>query len=177
MLSPGFFDVVDPLHFHDDGFVEPVAVAMAAAAGVVDDGAWMEDLMQLGDELFGGGGTVDNDDVVADDMAGDEQAWRQEGDGGSPDDQACSYDDVISPDGSGEQGAGCEPSRDDSDLSGTRKRRDRSKTIVSERKRRFRMKEKLYELRSLVPNITKVIAVLRRFPVVIDIDRGARTYA
>ncbi|XP_047070866.1 transcription factor BHLH156-like [Lolium rigidum] len=152
MLSPGFFDVVDPLHFHDHGdvFVEP----LAAAAGVVDDSAWMEDLMQLGDELFGGG-TGDND-VVVDDMVGDEQAWQQEGDGGSPDDQACSYDDVISPDGSGEQGAGCEPSRDDSDLSGTRKRRDRSKTIVSERKRRFRMKEKLYELRALVPNITKM---------------------
>ncbi|XP_051216748.1 transcription factor BHLH156 [Lolium perenne] len=153
MLSPGFFDVVvDPLHFHDHGdvFVEPLA---AAAAGVVDDSAWMEDLMQLGDELFGG--TGDND-VVVDDMVGDEQAWRQEGDGGSPDDQACSYDDVISPEGSGEQGAGCEPSRDDSDLSGTRKRRDRSKTIVSERKRRFRMKEKLYELRALVPNITKM---------------------
>ncbi|KAK1682710.1 hypothetical protein QYE76_043558 [Lolium multiflorum] len=152
MLSPGFFDVVDPLHFHDHGdvFVEPLA---AAAAGVVDDSAWMEDLMQLGDELFGG--TGDND-VVVDDMVGDEQAWQQEGDGGSPDDQACSYDDVISPGGSGEQGAGCEPGRDDSDLSGTRKRRDRSKTIVSERKRRFRMKEKLYELRALVPNITKM---------------------
>uniref|UniRef100_A0ACD5UAS3 Uncharacterized protein n=1 Tax=Avena sativa TaxID=4498 RepID=A0ACD5UAS3_AVESA len=159
MLSPGFFDVVDPLHFHghDDAFVEQ-PVAAAAAAGAIDDSAWMEDLMQLGDELFGGGGgTGDHNDVVVDDMVGDEQAWQQEcGDGGSPDDQACSYDDVISPEGSGEQGAGCEPSRDDSDLSGTRKRRDRSKTIVSERKRRFRMKEKLYELRALVPNITKM---------------------
>jgi len=35
-------------------------------------------------------------------------------------------------------------------------KRDRSKTLVSERRRRSRMKEKLYELRSLVPNITKV---------------------
>lgn len=38
----------------------------------------------------------------------------------------------------------------------TKTRRDRSKTLISERKRRVRMKEKLYELRSLVPNITKV---------------------
>ncbi|MQL79788.1 hypothetical protein Taro_012241 [Colocasia esculenta] len=34
--------------------------------------------------------------------------------------------------------------------------RDRARTLVSERKRRGRMKEKLYELRSLVPNITKM---------------------
>ena len=159
MLSPRFFDVVDPLHFqdddHDGGFAEPVAAPVAVAAGA-DDSAWIEDLMQLGDELFGGTG---HNDVVVDDILVDHQgqAWQQECEGGSPDDQQGSYDDVLSPAGSGEQGAGCERSRDDSDLSGTRKRRDRSKTIVSERKRRFRMKEKLYELRSLVPNITKVI--------------------
>lgn len=39
-------------------------------------------------------------------------------------------------------------------------RRDRSRTLISERRRRGRMKEKLYELRSLVPNITKVCTLI-----------------
>ncbi|WOL01447.1 ATP synthase subunit gamma, mitochondrial isoform X1 [Canna indica] len=45
---------------------------------------------------------------------------------------------------------------DDADLITTKTRKDRSKTLISERKRRFRMKEELYQLRSLVPNITKM---------------------
>ncbi|CAL5200694.1 unnamed protein product [Lathyrus oleraceus] len=38
----------------------------------------------------------------------------------------------------------------------SRAKTDRSKTLVSERRRRGRMKDKLYALRSLVPNITKM---------------------
>lgn len=46
---------------------------------------------------------------------------------------------------------------DSSDTTGSKKTKtDRSRTLISERRRRGRMKEKLYELRALVPNITKV---------------------
>lgn len=40
-----------------------------------------------------------------------------------------------------------------------RKKSDKSTTLMSERRRRRRMKEKLYTLRSLVPNITKVLFI------------------
>ncbi|XP_008663139.1 transcription factor BHLH156 [Zea mays] len=154
--SPGFFDVGsghDPAHFPNGGlFVEQV--------GATDDGGWVEELMQLGEELFGGPG----DGGIMGDADDHYQQWQcdDDVDGGSPDGgppPSVSLDgDDASP---GEQGAGelaSEPHREDGDdVSGaTRKRRDRSKTIVSERKRRVRMKEKLYELRSLVPNITKM---------------------
>ncbi|WOL14442.1 transcription factor FER-LIKE IRON DEFICIENCY-INDUCED TRANSCRIPTION FACTOR [Canna indica] len=45
---------------------------------------------------------------------------------------------------------------DSSSLGAAKTRRDRKKTLISERKRRVRMKESLYELRSLVPTITKM---------------------
>ncbi|KAG6508110.1 transcription factor BHLH156-like [Zingiber officinale] len=43
-----------------------------------------------------------------------------------------------------------------SNCASAKARRDRSKTLVSERKRRVRMKERLYELRSIVPTISKM---------------------
>ncbi|CAO2034719.1 unnamed protein product [Urochloa humidicola] len=138
---PGFFGAVDggdPTHFQAGGFV------------VDDNGGWVEDLMQLGDELFGGGGEA----IIAAAGTGDDHVtWQRydEDNGVSPDDDgpppSVSLDDDGGSPPSGEQG---------SEPPAARKRRDRSKTIVSERKRRVRMKEKLYELRALVPNITKM---------------------
>ncbi|CAN6248299.1 unnamed protein product [Urochloa humidicola] len=127
----------DPTHFQAGGFVED------------DEGGWVEDLMQLGDELFGGGDAI----IAAADTGDDHVTWQRydEDNGVSPDDDgpppSVSLDDDGGSPPSGEQG---------SEPPAARKRRDRSKTIVSERKRRVRMKEKLYELRALVPNITKM---------------------
>ena len=159
MASPGFLAVGGgyAAHFPAGGFVEPLG---DAGGGIHDGGSWaVEDLLQLGAELFGG-------DVVSVVGTGDHQPWQQldGNNGGSPDDTpppSVSMDGDGSPPPGGEQGAGelateTEPHRDVNASPATRKRRDRSKTIVSERKRRVRMKEKLYELRSLVPNITKM---------------------
>ncbi|CAN6234765.1 unnamed protein product [Urochloa humidicola] len=151
---PGFFAVDggggDPAHFQPaGGFVED------------DDGGWVENLMQLGDELlFGGGDAIA---AAAGGATGDHVPWQGYDDdngGGSPDDDPPSS--VSLDDGGGSPPSGelaSEPRREDGGGGASpaaRKRRDRSKTIVSERKRRVRMKEKLYELRSLVPNITKM---------------------
>ncbi|KAJ1270598.1 hypothetical protein BS78_06G064800 [Paspalum vaginatum] len=160
MASPSFFAVDDgghPANFPDGGagFLEP--------AVVVEDGGWVEDLMQLGDELFGAEAGGDDGSAGGVD---DRQPWPlcDDVDGGSseaPPPSISFFDGDGSPGSGDQQGAGelaSEPHHEDGDdASGaTRKRRDRSKTIVSERKRRVRMKEKLYELRSLVPNITKM---------------------
>ncbi|EEE60874.1 hypothetical protein OsJ_14530 [Oryza sativa Japonica Group] len=120
MMSPSFFD-----------------------AGVFADvgGDWMEDLMHLG-ELFGvgvGGDDDDNGGVDGGVGGGDDrmQEWQNNCEGaGSPDHQPSCGDGDGDGDGDvsprdGELGDG------DGDNSATRKRRDRSKTIVSDRKRRM----------------------------------------
>ncbi|CAL5032558.1 unnamed protein product [Urochloa decumbens] len=141
--NPGFFSV-------------DVVEHLGAAVAGIHDGGWVdpEDLMQLvGDEMFVGGGAIAA--VGTGDYHYDEP-WRYEGDnGGSSEDHPPP---CVSPDGGGsppseEQAGG---GGGDASPAARSKRRDRSKTIVSERKRRVRMKEKLYELRSLVPNITKM---------------------
>ncbi|XP_040378866.1 transcription factor BHLH156-like [Oryza brachyantha] len=128
-MSPGFFDV-----------------------GVAGSGDWVEELMRLG-ELFGvgvGGGEDGGGNAAA--VVEDQVlcVWQECEGGGSPEQPSCGGE-VSAPCG-GE--VACRDN--DGENSATRKRRDRSKTIVSERKRRVRMKEKLYELRALVPNITKM---------------------
>lgn len=51
-----------------------------------------------------------------------------------------------------------ESSENNTATPGKKTKVDRGRTLISERRRRVRMKEKLYALRSLVPNITKVCA-------------------
>jgi len=159
MASPGFLAVGGggyAVHFSAGGFVEPLG---AAGGGIHDGGSWaVEDLLQLGDELFGG-------DVTSVVGTGDHhEPWQLDGNGWSPyggTPPSVSTDGDGSPPTAEQRVAGelaTEQHREDPDDASpaTRKRRDRSKTIVSERKRRVRMKERLYELRSLVPNITKM---------------------
>ncbi|CAD6264003.1 unnamed protein product [Miscanthus lutarioriparius] len=68
--SSGFFAVdsgQDPAHFPNGGlFVEHV--------GATDDSGWVEGLMQLGEELFGG--QADGDDVNGTGIMGDEHHYQ-----------------------------------------------------------------------------------------------------
>lgn len=145
LAIPGFFNLC-ATHFPSGG-----GCGFAAPLGINDFGL-AGDLMQLSAGCVG--------------MAGDDDhpAWPCGGGGGGG---GSSHDLPLGGDGDGnlrlgEEGAAelpsDEPPRDGggNNVSGTRKRRDRAKTIVLERKRRSRMQEKLYELRALVPNITKV---------------------
>ncbi|CAN1171780.1 Transcription factor FER-LIKE IRON DEFICIENCY-INDUCED TRANSCRIPTION FACTOR [Linum perenne] len=80
------------------------------------------------------------------------------GDGGGGEEGGDYYDDYWNVDG-GEVSSGTTTTTGMTEVAaGEPKRRkaDRSKTLVSERRRRGSMKEKLYALRSLVPNITKM---------------------
>ncbi|KVI00149.1 Myc-type, basic helix-loop-helix (bHLH) domain-containing protein [Cynara cardunculus var. scolymus] len=74
--------------------------------------------------------------------------WNQEGD------QDLKGSDVYGDDHSSETATTGNP--DTPGRSGGGTKTDRSRTLISERKRRSGMKEKLYALRSLVPNITKM---------------------
>ncbi|CAK7332167.1 unnamed protein product [Dovyalis caffra] len=73
------------------------------------------------------------------------------------------YVPIALPSFDGDTRGGAEKDTDDEDSSGTttttttkKTKTDRSRTLISERRRRVRMKEKLYALRALVPNITKM---------------------
>ncbi|KAL6652741.1 hypothetical protein ACP70R_011666 [Stipagrostis hirtigluma subsp. patula] len=150
-VSSGFFSGVSAAHFLSTGGAGLVSAVPGLDDG--DCGGWVQDLMQLGDELFGGG------DASSAGMGGHHQPWQL--DDSSPDGPPPSMS--LEGDGSPpwvEQAGAGEPHRvggGGERVSPTkRKKRDRSKMIVSERKRRDRMKEKLFELRSLVPNITKM---------------------
>jgi hypothetical protein len=137
MVNSEFFGVA--------GGGAPVHVPCSDDLVGLDDCGWMEDLMHLGDEPLFAGDDNNNASLTVDHQA----SLRGGGSAEGPPPLSVSVDD-------GGEGSP-PPSVEQGDVSAaTPKRRDRSKTIVSERKRRFRMKEKLYELRALVPNITKV---------------------
>ncbi|RYR42948.1 hypothetical protein HN873_026046 [Arachis hypogaea] len=70
---------------------------------------------------------------------------------------SCFDEGVVNRENEGEYSSATTTATDEANLSGKpRLKADRSKTLISERRRRSRMKEKLYALRSLVPNITKM---------------------
>ncbi|KAL9243938.1 hypothetical protein vseg_017770 [Gypsophila vaccaria] len=68
-----------------------------------------------------------------------------------------SFDDEMLNDGNGDDDDFGDAEEQSSDKNAAKKGKvDRSRTLISERRRRGRMKEKLYALRALVPNITKL---------------------
>ncbi|KAK3142822.1 hypothetical protein QOZ80_4BG0352070 [Eleusine coracana subsp. coracana] len=151
MASSGFFNLC-ATHFPCGS---SSGCGFAAPSFVLNDYGLLGEIMQLG------AGGVSPNSVVGT-VADGHQAW-QYCDGGYSHDPPSAF---LSLDGDGDgnparrgkQGVASDEAHgdDDGNVLGTRKRRDRAKTIVLERKRRVRMQETLYELRSLVPNITKM---------------------